>query len=200
VAISDSYETAANYRAATGKTDTGQDAEILKDLEAISRYLEGKLNRFFNKDAAAVARIYIPNKNTKIITVDDMSEAPSLVRVDTDDDGQYATTLAATDYEIIPLNADKSPEPRPWYQIRLLNWGDVSYFYEGERIEVTTKYGWPAVPEAVKRATIHLTAILRLESPRATSRIAELGEVIEASPIAQGIIRQLTDQYKVWLV
>lgn len=52
MAISDAYATAATYRDITGKTDTSEDAEILTDLKAVSRFLEGRLHRFFNKDAA----------------------------------------------------------------------------------------------------------------------------------------------------
>ena len=46
------------------------------------------------------------------------------------------------------------------------------------------------------RATVHLTAILRLESPRATRRIAELGDAVEASPAVQGIVRDLASAYR----
>lgn len=200
MAIGSAYATAIQYRAVTGKTDTAQDADILTDLTAVSRHIEGILGRFFNVDVADVARIYIPDKTADTLSVDDLSAAPTTVEVDADDDGTYSTTLAATDFELLPLNAAKGPEAWPYNEIRMTPWGDYSYFYKGYRVRVTAKWGWPAVPEAVQRATIHLTAILRLETPRATNRIVELGEAIEASPAAQGILRNLAGQYKRWLV
>ena len=112
----------------------------------------------------------------------------------------FATTLATTDYELLPLNANRGPEPRPYTRIGMTSWGKYSSFSAGERVEVTAQFGWPAVPEAIQRACIHLTAILRLETPRATRRIAELGDVIETSQDAQFIVKQLVDQYKVWRV
>ena len=198
--ISAAYATPAQYRAVTGKTDAGQDTDILTDLTAVSRYIDGKLRRFFNKDAAAVSRVYIPAESTLAIWVDDLAMEPTAVKLDTGGDGLFATTLATTDYELLPLNANRGPEPRPYTRIGMTSWGKYSSFSAGERVEVTAQFGWPAVPEAIQRATIHLTAILRLESPRATRRIAELGDVMETSQDAQFIVKQLIDQYKVWRV
>ena len=200
MAITDAYATAVQYRAVTGKTDTAVDAQILIDLKAVSRYLEGKLGRFFNVDAADVARIYVPENNLVSIRIDDLSADPTSIEIDEDDDGTYAATLAATDYELLPHNADKGPEPWPYTRIGMTPWGDYSCFYKGIRVKVTGKFGWPAVPTAIQQATCNLTAILRLETPRATRRIAELGDVMEASPLAQNIVQQLIRQYKVWNV
>ncbi len=194
--ITDAYATVSLYRSVVGKTDTAQDGDIQVDLNAISRYLDGKLGRFFNKDASAVERVYIPEINTPFIRVDDLAVAPTAVKLDTGGDGQFATTLEASDYELLPLNADKGPEPRPWTRIQMTPWGNYGAFTAGVRVQVTAQYGWPYVPDAIQRATIQLTAILRLETPRATRRIAELGDVMEASPDAMSIIRQLTDRYK----
>lgn len=198
MAIGDSYATEKEYRDLIGKTDPAEDAIILNDLKAVSRYLDGKLGRFFSRDTSAVARVYVA-RSSDTLWVDDISATPTSIKIDQDGDGDFAdeTALAATDYELLPLNADKEPEPRPWTQMRLTTWGTIGSFSEGERVQVTARFGWPAVPEAIRRATIHLTAILRLETPRATRRIPELGEAIEASAEAQGIIRQLTDAYKV---
>lgn len=198
MAINEAYATVQQYKSVTGKTATDQDAEIASDLIAISRYLDGKLGRFFLRDETPVSRVYIPETYSEGLWVDDLAEPPEAVRIDTGQNGQYETELVTKDYELLPLNADKGPEPRPFTRIQLTLWSNRGYFYPGERVQVTARYGWPEIPEAIQRATIHLTAILRLESPRATRRIEELGETVEASMDAQMIIRQLTDQYKVW--
>lgn len=196
MAITDAYATAAEYRGVVGKTDTAQDAAILTDLTAISRYLEKKLGRFFGKDAAAVARVYVVPAAGSRLWVDDLAEAPTTVKLDDTGDNTFATTLETTDFELWPLNADKGPEPRPHTRIDLAPWGSRFCFYPGERVQVTAKFGWPSVPAAIKSATIQLTAILRLESPRATRRISELEETIEASPDAQSIVKYLLDGFK----
>ena len=192
MAVTAAYATAQQYRNVTGKTDMADDAEILTDLTAVSRYLEGRLGRHFTKDVSAVKRIYLPEENVTALRVDDMAEAPTSITLDTGGDGQYATVLESADYELLPFNADKGPEPRPYTKIRMLN----GVFYKNVRVKVKAKFGWPDVPTAIERATIQITAILRLESPRATRRISELGEAIDASQDAQSIVRQLTDSYK----
>ncbi len=196
MAITDAYAEVSQYRSVTGKTDTAQDGDIQTDLIAISRFLDGKLQRFFSKDDSAVSRIYVPTESATAIRVDDLAAAPTAVKLDTSNDGIFDTTLADTDYELLPLNADKGPEPRPWTRVQMTSWGDYGAFTKGIRVEVTAQFGWPSVPDAIQRATIQLTAILRFESPRATRRIAELGDVMEASPDAMSIIRQITDRYK----
>ena len=198
MAIGDAYSTAEQYRLALdpSRTDDGNDSDILTDLKAVSRYLENKIGRFFNKDAADVARIYVAPATKTSIWIDDLSAAPTSIKVDHNLDGVYETELEATDYELWPLNAAKGPEARPYTKVCLAPWGTLSSFYEGDRIEITGKFGWPAVPEAIQRATIQLTAIPRLETPRATQRIPELSEVIGASPEAQRIVYALIDGYK----
>ena len=196
MSISAAYADPAVYRAVVGKTDTAEDNEILADLTAISRYLDARLGRFFSKDALPVSRIYVPTRDTNELWTDDMASAPTEVAIDANKDGTFAIVLTANDYELQPHNASLEPEPRPYTCIALTPWGRYSIFPANTRVRVTAQFGWPAVPPAIQRATIHLTAILRLETPRATRRIPELGEAIEASPDAQRIVRQLTCQYR----
>lgn len=199
MAISDSYATAAEYRTVTGKTDTGSDTQILTDLTAISRYLEGKLGRFFNKDAADVTRLFLPEVSSNSLPIGDLSAAPATVKIDEDNDGSFAdeTALAATDYELHPLNAPLEPEAQPYTSLWIPPWSTKGKWPANVRVQVVGKFGWPAVPGAIKAATIQITAIYRLESPRATSSISELDGTIQASSQAQSIINKLTDRYQV---
>jgi hypothetical protein len=203
MAITDAYATAANYRAVITKSDTAEDAEVLEDLTAISRYLDIELGRFFTQDAAAVARNYFPPAGSgKLLLTNDIASTTGLVVLaDDDEDGTAETTVAATDYRLHPQNAELDPEAKPWRGLMLNNWGDVGSWVVGRLYEVTAIYGWPAVPQAIERATIHLAAILRLESPRATRRIAEgFNEAFESSDQAQNILADLKTKYKrVWI-
>ena len=200
MSISAAYASPAEYRRVVGMTDAGLDTDIASDLAAVSRYLDGEMRRFFTRDAAPVVRIFSPAHDGKNLSINDMSDPPSLVRVDTAGNGTFATTLATTHYILLPLNALLDPEPWPFTSIQLTELSPVGAFAVNQRVEITARWGWPAVPEAIRRATIHITAILRLETPRATKRVAELGDTVETSPQAQNIVRQLTNQYKVWLV
>lgn len=198
--IAAAYATAAEYRRVVGMNDTGLDVEIATDLLAVSRYIDGEMRRFFTRDATPTVRVYTPQEATRTLNVHDLSAAPVQVRVDVNGNNTFARTLAASDYELLPQDAMAGPEPWPFTQIRITPWSGIGRFAAGQRVEVTAQFGWPQVPNAIHRATIHITALLRLETPRATKRINELSDNIETSYQAQNIVRQLTNQYKVWLV
>lgn len=195
MAITDAYCTAGAYRSAIGKIDGGDDQDILTDLTAISRYMEKRLDRFFNKDAAAVKRYYM-GSGYDVLYVDDLVSVTT-IKIDTDRDGSFAdeTALATTDYELLPRNVDVGSEPGPYRSIGLTDYGTQSLWTAGTRVEIDGVWGWPAVPEAIKRACIHLTAILRLETPRAQATVSEIGQLVQMSPKAMGIIEDLHRHY-----
>lgn len=182
MALNTPYATAAEYRKVIGKTDTGADTQITADLTAISEMLNGRMGRFFGKDDQPVTRVYVPIVTGQELYVDDLVSVDELKIGDT----------VVSNYDLLPYNAAVEPEPAPYTKIRLAH----AVFPAGRKVSVTGIFGWPAVPPAVKAAVIHLTGILRIESPRATRRISELGDLVEASLEAVSIVRQLTDKYK----
>jgi hypothetical protein len=199
MAITDPYATAAEYRAAIKKTDTAQDAVILTDLKAVSRYIEARAGRFFNKDAAAVARTIIPGYGGAILDVGDIAALTDLsVVVDQSATGSFSglTPLDASKYQLLPLNATLGPEPKPYTQLFIPSWSTAYHWSPSAPVQVTAIWGWPAVPDAIKRACIELTGILRLETPRATRTVnVSVNEVMSTSRLAQDIISDLVLMY-----
>ena len=197
--VSDAYATLAMYKSIVGKTSAGDDAIIPDDLMAVSRYLDWKLERFFTKDAAAVARTYLPSVYTDSLVVDDIASTAGLtIKVDTNRDGSFTseTAFGASDYQLWPLNAATGPEPKPWTKIVIPPWSTRGNFMPGYMVEVTSVGGFPAIPKAIERMTCHLTGILRVESPRATQRIPEaMDRAFSASPRAIDIIAELMAAY-----
>lgn len=196
MAITDAYATAAEYRAGANKDDTSEDADILLDLTAMSRYLERRIGMFFTKDAAAVLRVYDPRVAGATLETDPIVSVTS-IKVDADRDGSFAdsTAWATTDYELLPRNAALGPEVKPYDRIFIPAWSTQPLFTPGTRVQVEAVFGWAAVPEAIKRATIHLTAFLRLETPAAARSVIDTGELIEASPHMRSIITNLMREY-----
>lgn len=195
------YATAAEYRTAFSATDdawtsNGADSEILRALTVVSRHIDSRCNRFFGKQASATAQVYIARSSSPWLTVHDMSTTPTGIKIDTDEDGVYTDEDAVTGFEAWPLDAQYGAVVRPYYQIALPSWASVTSFAAGQRVQVTCAWGWPSVPEAIKEATIQLAGILRLQSPRATTRYAEdLGQVIGASREARDIVERLVVEY-----
>lgn len=216
MAVEDAYATEATYRALIRRNDNVDDAVILADLKAVSRYLDRKLGRFFTKDVSAVARVFYPNGyeagdpeaenpwrfsvRSRDLRVDDIASTTGLsIKIDEDRDGLFSdeTALASTDYQLFPLNADKGPEPAPWNVIHIPSWSAKSGWPPGSPVEVTAIWGWPAVPKAIERATCHLAAIVRMESPRALSGIGQdVESVLDQLPDGQRIVAQLSNAYR----
>lgn len=215
MAVEDAYATAVTYRALIRRNDNADDAVILDDLKAVSRYLDKKLHRFFTKDVSAVARVYYPEgyligdpeaenpwryvRGSRELRVDDIASSAGLsIKIDEDRDGSFAdeTALASTDYQLLPLNADKGPEPKPWNTIYLPAWSTKSGWPTGSPVEVTATFGWAAVPKAIERATCHLTAIVRLESARALNGLGQdVENMLDVAPEGKRIVAELAKAY-----
>lgn len=216
MAIGDAYASVPEYRAWV--KDENSSASLVDDtyLIAISRYIDFKLGRKsgFNKDAAATERLYVvPSSgrtpqpgwaesenpwlaggSKRYLDVEDIVTVTS-IKLDEARDGSYSTTLSASDYELLPLNANTGPEPRPYKQIGMTEWGNYPGLPGGMRVKVTAIHGWPAVPEAIKVATIQFASILQLKSPLSTNRMNELDQVVESSPQTRAILMGLMTNY-----
>lgn len=190
---SNAYATVEEYRAHIGKDSLDDDAVITNQLLMASHWWNQRLNRSsgFKLAASASARTFYVNRSphgggSRSLYVDDIGSSSGLV-VAIDGD-----TVDSTDYQLFPLNADVKPEPWPFDEIRRL----VIGWPLGEAVTVTAKWGWPAVPQAIKQATMEWTAIWRGESPASSGRVAELDQVQDFSPYHLSQLKRLTTMYR----
>lgn len=203
MAVTDAYATAAQYRSAIGKDDTSEDTDVLTDLTAITRYLETRLQRFFTKDAAAVDRNYYMTRIVRkelrgelFYLPDDLVSVTTFTSDENDDGTAETAWTSGTDFLLWPRNAAVGSEPAP-YQALFVPYASTTTlrWVPGRLATLNGVFGWPAVPSAIQRGTIHLTAILRLETPRAERQVSAIGEILGASSQAQGIIYDLIQNY-----
>ncbi len=201
MALADSYASPDEYREAIQRDDNADDIVIERDLDAVSRYVDritGYESTGFNQTDSE-SRYLWPERNSRearSLFIPPMASAPSSVKIDTDGDGDFSdeTTLDLTqrtgDVILKPENWDKGPLSVPISELWLTPWGAYSS-WPSTQVEITGVFGWPAVPEQVRAATIQLTAILRLESPRATEQVTEIDTSVGVSREAQNIVRNL---------
>jgi len=160
VAITNGYTTVIKVAEALQISVTDHDTLLEYAVEAASRQIDaycGKGRRFW-QDSEAVARQYYPQERRRL-HVDDVSTTTGLaVKIDMDDDGTYETTLTINqDFIVEPVNAAAESPVRPFTTIALLDgtitgWSKLS---SGRPyVQVTAKFGWPAVPIAVERACV----------------------------------------------
>lgn len=192
------------YRLTKALESGRDDLALERQLAAVSRLLDRKLNQpyGFNVDATVTTRIYGPGDNIAPIA----SLIGLIVKAATGTPIDWSSVTALTineDFETLPYGALSGPEPAPITALRLVGWGaqppsvwtPKTYIPDDFKVQVTALHGWPAVPEAIKEATIQLTAILRAESPFATDRIQELDQAVGTSGQARAILKALYEVY-----
>jgi hypothetical protein len=218
--ITDSYGTPEDYRAILNRKSDLDDAQIAIDLALMSRVIDRRTGRHFTADAEPVARTFYPkgpkrfggrsrrdwaeSENpfayggiARTLELPDLAEDPESIKIDTDGDGSFddETALAATDYQLMPLNAALDPEPRPYTSILIPQWSTAGGFTLGRMVEVTARWGWPAVPPAIIALNCQLVGILRVESARATRSIDEAQRVVSMQSRGISILDEIERTY-----
>lgn len=165
MAIGDPYVTLAELKVHLGVTDTVDDASLTSALAATSAGINDVCGRQFHDAGAPSARVFAP-RDREICLVDDFHTIVGLVvRTDVDGDGVFEQLWAAADYELHPLNGVVSGVPGwPFEKIAAIG---TSYHFPCGRfdfaglsasrrrsasVQVTARWGWAAVPEAIKAA------------------------------------------------
>lgn len=159
MALGDKYATRAELQLRLGSGSTipaTLDTRLDDALSAASRGIEKACNRQFNVASSATSRVYEPC-STQLLEVDDISTTTGLVvKVDTAGDGTYATTVAATNYELRPLNGVVNGETGwPYFEVWAVNYSWPSWWQRAP-LQVTATWGWAAVPAPVKEACLIL--------------------------------------------
>jgi len=199
--LTEAYVTVPEYKARVTKTITTDDDEILAQLVAVSRFLDGKLGRSFGQDSAVATRTYDGNGRVRL-WLDDISTSTGLIVV-ADLDGDYAFTdetalVLDTDFWLGPLGADKASEPSPWQflEVHPLSTRLSVWPYQRRSVQVTAKFGWPAVPAAIKEWVVATTRQLRdLEESGFTLTLENIDTGIRMSPQSTHLLRDLERMY-----
>lgn len=195
MALDAAYSTVAEYSAQKGKLTDGDNLFVMRELAASSRLVDQICQRppgFFNNDGdAPVARTVVVPLTDSVLLLPYPLISVTSVEVDTGPTGVYATALAPTDFELLPITGP----PAPYTAIRGLSWANNALWYEGSRVRITGIWGWPEVPAAVVAATIELTAIFRIESPRATNTVDEMGQVTSISRTSRDMVERILSPY-----
>lgn len=159
------YATAAELKSALGITDTDDDSDIAVVLTAASRALDDFCGRFFFQDSTA--REYVA-EHSDVLYTDDLVSVTT-VSIDNDDDDVAELALAAADWHLEPLNAAANSKPFTRIATTL---GGTRAFNRARRVKVEGTFGWPAVPDGIKQATIHQATMLLKSSKEGTLGVA----------------------------
>jgi hypothetical protein len=175
MAITNGYATLLDVKAALRITDSIDDSLLETSIESASRMIDGYTARTFSNAGTAV-RNFAATDDLNLI-IDDaisISEVAS-----TDEIGDTYTVWKVTDYQLEPVNSRSDGLYMPYTGIRAINdyaWPVVD---QQALCRITGVWGWPAVPTAIKQATIIQASRLfkRLDSPLGVAGFGDLGAI-----------------------
>lgn len=160
-----SYSTAERLRRRVGADDPGEDDLFTPALVAASRLIDEWCGRrFWQDDLPVTARTIVPvDRYWLDLGGWDISTATGLlISTDTNDDGVYDTSLTVgTHFQTGPLSGySPSGEAWPITRLRVITAGG-EYFpcsWGRPTVQITARWGWPAVPAPVEQACLALAA------------------------------------------
>jgi hypothetical protein len=138
--------------------NTADDHELTRAVRAASRLVDsycGRRPRAFSRDTAVTTRTFPASSSREVFITEGISTATGLiVKTDEAATGAFATTLTVdTDFLLRPSNAlaDGWPYTEIWladnYAFPILSNGRHG-------VQITARFGWPAVPDDVSEAAL----------------------------------------------
>ena len=175
--ITNGYCTLADLKAVLRISDTVDDSLLEARIEEASRVIDDYCDRRFYKDNSATARIYYSPSGDYVLTDDIASTAGLVVKIDTGQDGTYATTLTASQYQLEPLNAVSKGVSIN--RIMAVPAGSFPKSGMPAPIQVTAIRGCPSIPRPIKSACVLLAGRLtkRGDSLLGVAGFGDLGAI-----------------------
>jgi hypothetical protein len=151
-----------------------RDAMYQSKLDAASRRVDKDTGRphGYGQDTGVTSRIYRPT-HPELLLVDDVSTSVGLV-VEVGR-GTTWSTVDSGSYDQLPENAEADGRAIEVLRRAVGCWP----LWGAQRVRVTAKWGWPAVPDEIKNATLLLAQRLlsRKDSPTGVQGFSDLGVV-----------------------
>jgi hypothetical protein len=194
MAITNGYATLADLKAALRLTDNVDDSLLERAIESASRRIDGYCGRWFYKTSATAVNIY-PINEYLVAFPDDVSSTSITIKIDTNADGTYATTLTqGVDYILEPTDA--ALRGYPYTHARMV--GGQTFPLEVTpsfpTVQVTAQWGWNAVPSDVSQACVLLSMrqFARLNAALGVVGFADMAITVRA---VDPDVRDLLNQY-----
>lgn len=155
------YVTPEDLKSRFGVSDTNDDYEILGAVRAASRRIESYCGmprgRGWWRDTAVTTRTFVACSGSRCLIPEGISTTTGLVvQTDGGGDGTYENTLTSgTDYILQPYNA--LVDGWPYTEILLADNYTFPIHSSGRAgVQITARFGWPAVPDDVREAALIL--------------------------------------------
>lgn len=194
MAITNGYATLSEVKASLRMTDNIDDALLETAIESASRMIDGFTARTFTNAGTAV-RNYAATDQINVI----IDDAISVIEVAaTDEIGGSYTIFEETDFQLEPLNSRSDGLFMPFTNVRAVNDYLFPVVDQQALVRITAVFGFPAVPTAVKQATIIQSSRLykRLDSPLGVAGFGDMG-AIRVSRFLDADVEQLLMPFRI---
>ncbi|HAM40518.1 MAG TPA: hypothetical protein DCP69_04085 [Candidatus Omnitrophica bacterium] len=143
--LTNCYCTLAELKARLTVSDTIDDAALKSVMESVSRLIDTYCGRRFYVETRT--RYFTPTSADML----DVDSLLSVTTLGTDDDGDrtYENTWAATDYDLMPLNAPYESPPRPYTYITVTPNGTYSFPNLVKSVSILGSWGFYSVMAAL---------------------------------------------------
>ena len=172
-----SYVALSELKSALGITGSTDDDFLNLAIDSAEESIDDLCGRVFTAAGSASARTY--RAQPYLAVTDDISPLTGLVvKTDTSGDGTFDTTWASTDIQAEPLN--NLVKGRSVNNLRAVGSYTFPVYGDGlASVEVTAKWGWPAVPDSIKQSALMLASRLysRKASPMGVIGVGDFGPV-----------------------
>jgi len=188
MATTNAYATLTQLRSHLGYQHDaiGDDAQLELALNAASRQIDGYCGRRFWQDSTLQVREFEAEEWDELEVPVGISTTTGLVvKVDYADNGTFGTTLTlGTDFLLEPRNATAETPVWPYCELEIIT-SSSNYFprsaYNRNLVQITAKFGWPAVPDDVTQACLIQAAQL------AEAKLAVFGAVALGDSAARSL-------------
>lgn len=137
--------------------DSSDDALISAINLAASDEVRQFCGRSFEVSPAQSATARVFSSLTELTCYIDDCWSISTVKTDTGDDGTYATTWSASDWHALPSGGIGPTGLAGWPYTTIVSTNNVWFPYSHwPNVQVTAKWGWAALPDAVRLAHLQV--------------------------------------------
>lgn len=175
--MANDYCTLEELKRALRITDNIDDTLLEGVIDAASRFVDGYCQRSFPVASATATRDYVPSARYEPLYIDDATSIVS-IKIDDDLDYSFATLLRADiDYQLEPINGRASGIALPFSRIIPVEDGYWPTWMNRATVRVEATFGWEAVPQPVRQATILQASRLftRFDSPLGIAGFGDMG-------------------------
>lgn len=175
------YATIEELRDHLRITDATDDTRLTAVLTATCRAIDRYCGQTFSKDDTATARTYMPYRTDRLWTHPFHTTTDLAVKTDSSDDGTFDITwTVTTDYVAAPESGYTAAGfAVPYDRIDAVGSRRFPIDHRRSRVQVTAKWGWDTVPDAVREATLIKAARLfrRRDTPEGIAGGGDFGVV-----------------------